>query len=78
MIATPAVRNLIRQKKSHLIPGTIEVSQKYGMQLLDDHIKYLLQKEWISPREAFSKANDKDKFKQFITRFDTTVDFTEV
>jgi twitching motility protein PilT len=78
MIATPAIRNLIRQAKTHLIPGTIEVSQKYGMQLLDDHIRYLLKKDWISHAEAFAKANDKEKFRPYVTREDMSIDFSEI
>ena len=38
LIATPAVRNLIREGKSHQIPSMIQTGKKYGMQLLDDAI----------------------------------------
>ena len=78
MIATPAVRNLIRQQKTEQIPGTIQVSRQYGMQLLDDAIMDLLNKGWISPQEAFAKANDKVKFKSKLPRTTVIADFTEV
>ncbi len=78
MIATPAVRNLIRQQQTHQIPGTIQVSRKYGMQLLDDAIMVLLKKGWISPEEAFPKANDKEKFKPLLPPTAKPADFTEV
>lgn len=38
LIATPAVRNLIREAKTHQIPSMIQTGKKYGMQLLDDAI----------------------------------------
>jgi twitching motility protein PilT len=77
MVATPAVRNLIRQQQTHQIPGTIQVSRKYGMQLLDDAIMALLTKGLISPLEAFSKANDKTKFRALLPPTPKPADFTE-
>ena len=35
MTGTTAVRNLIREGKIHQIPGTMQVSQKDGMQTMD-------------------------------------------
>ncbi|MBW1813346.1 MAG: type IV pilus twitching motility protein PilT, partial [Deltaproteobacteria bacterium] len=57
LIATAAVRNLIRESKSHQIPSMVQTGKKYGMQLLDDAIMELYNKGWISAEEAYSKAN---------------------
>ena len=38
LIANPAVRNLIREGKTHQIPSMIQTGKKYGMILLDDSI----------------------------------------
>ncbi len=76
MIATPAVRNLIRESKTYQIPTMIQTGKQYGMQLLDDSIMGLLNKGWISSDEAYTKANDKQKFKQFLKAPPT--DFTEI
>jgi len=76
MIATPAIRNLIREGKTFQIPSMIQTGKKYGMQLLDDSIMNLLQKGWISAEEAYTKANDKTKFKNFLKT--SPADFTEV
>ena len=38
LIAVPAVRNLIREAKTHQIPSMIQTGKKYGMILLDDAI----------------------------------------
>ncbi len=75
LIATPAVRNLIREAKTHQLPSMMQTGRKYGMQLLDDAIMDLYRKGWISADEAYSKANDKEMFKPFLRT--EPLDFTE-
>ncbi len=75
MIATPAVRNLIREKKSFQIPSSIQTGKKYGMQSLDDAIMGFLTKKMVSPEEAYAKCNDKTKFLPFLKK--PPEDFTE-
>jgi twitching motility protein PilT len=75
LIATPAVRNLIREAKTYQIPSMVQTGKKYGMQLLDDAIMNLLKKGWISADEAYAKANDKSKFRPLLRSPPT--DFTE-
>jgi twitching motility protein PilT len=76
MIATPAVRNLIREGKTFQIPSSIQTGHKYGMQTLDDAIMALLEKKIITPDDAYMKANDKAKFLPFLKK--PPADFTEV
>ncbi len=75
LIATPAVRNLIREAKTYQIPSMVQMGKRYGMQLLDDAIMNLLNKGWISADEAYTKANEKAKFRPFLKTPPT--DFTE-
>lgn len=75
MIATPAVRNLIREAKTHQLPSSIQTGKRYGMQLLDDAIMELLTKGWISPDDAYGKSNDKARFRPLIQN--PPKDFTE-
>lgn len=75
LVANPAVRNLIRESKTFQLPSMIQTGKKYGMQLLDDAIADLLNKGWISGDEAYMKANDKQRFRQFLKNPPT--DFTE-
>jgi len=75
LIATPAVRNLIREAKTHQIPSMIQTGKKYGMALLDDAIMELLNKGWIDPDEAYLKANDKGRFRSFLKN--PPADFTD-
>jgi twitching motility protein PilT len=75
MIATPAVRNLIRERKTFQIPSSIQTGKKYGMQSLDDAIMELLQKKKIVAEQAYAKCNDKTKFMPFLKK--PPEDFTE-
>ena len=75
LIATPAVRNLVRERKTHQIPSMIQTGKKYGMQLLDDAIMNLYKKGLISADEAYAKANDKAQFRDFLKA--PPADFTE-
>ena len=75
LIATPAVRNLVREGKTHQIASMIQTGRKYGMQLLDDAIMEMLKKGWISADDAYAKSNDKGKFRPFLKTPPT--DFTE-
>ena len=76
LIANSAVRNLIREAKTHQLPSMIQTGKKYGMQLLDDAIMDLYNRGWISADEAYMKANEKAKFRPLLTAPPT--DFTEV
>lgn len=75
MIATPAVRNLIRENKTFQINSALQTGKKYGMQILDDAIMDLLQKKQISPDEAYIKANEKSRFRPMLKN--PPDDFTE-
>jgi twitching motility protein PilT len=74
-IATPAVRNLIRESKTYQIPSMMQTGKKYGMQLLDDSIMDLYSRGWIGADEAYIKANDKARFRPLLKQPPT--DFTE-
>jgi len=74
-IATPAVRNLIRESKTYQIPSMMQTGKKYGMQLLDDAIMDLYNRGWISGDDAYIKANDKSRFRPLLKNPPT--DFTE-
>jgi twitching motility protein PilT len=75
LIANPAVRNLIREGKTHQIPSMIQTGKKYGMILLDDSIMGLYTKGMVSAEEAYAKANDKGRFRPLLKT--APPDFTE-
>ena len=74
-IATPAVRNLVRENKTYQIPSVMQTGKKYGMQLLDDAIMELLDKGKISSDEAYMRSNEKSRFRPFLKHPPT--DFTD-
>jgi len=75
LIASPAVRNLIREAKTHQIPSMIQTGKKYGMILLDDSIMELFKKGMVSAEEAYAKSNEKGRFRPLLTS--PPADFTE-
>jgi twitching motility protein PilT len=66
MLATPAIRNLIRDEKIYQIPSTIQISRKIGMQSLDQSLKDLLMSGKITREEALRKAINKKAFLDYI------------
>jgi twitching motility protein PilT len=76
LIATHAVRSMIRDSKTHQIISSMQTGKKYGMQTLDDGIAAHLQAGRISPEEAYMKSVDKERFKPYLT--EPPADFTEV
>jgi len=76
LIATPAVRNLIREGKTFQIASVMQTGKKYGMQTLDDAIMMYLEKKQISADDAYSNAVEKTKFLKFLRK--PPSDFTEV
>src|SRR5689334_21977938 len=67
LVFTTAIANLVREGKTHQIPGMIQVGKKIGNQPLDDAIMDHLKMKRISPEEAYDKALDKKKFRPFLT-----------
>src|SRR6188508_312131 len=65
VVDTP-IANLIREGKTHQIPGMMQVGKKKGNQPLDDAIMDHLRAARISPEEAYDKAQDKKKFRVFL------------
>ncbi len=76
LIATPAVRNLIREGKTYQIASVMQTGKKYGMRSLDDSIMEFLDKRQISADDAYSNCVDKAKFVKFLKK--PPSDFTEI
>ena len=66
LIATPAVRNLIRDGKTFQIPTVLQTGKKFGMQSLDDAILDHLEKGRIHPEDAYLHCLDKARFRAFL------------
>ena len=66
MIATPAIRNLIREGKVHQIDTIIQTSRKHGMQTMDNSLLELYQKGIISKNTLLSQAVNQDMVKRYV------------
>jgi len=60
------VSAIIREKEKKKLQDVIVAGKGQGMQFMDDAIYALLQNGTVSPHEAFMKAIDKNRFKQFL------------
>ena len=66
LIASPAVSAIIREGATQKLQDVIVSGKGQGMQFMDDAIHALLETGAVSPHEAFMKAIDKNRFKQFL------------
>jgi twitching motility protein PilT len=62
LIATPAVKNMIRESKSHQVASLVQTGSQYGMQTMDQCLAMLLRKGLISADTAHAVATDKKLF----------------
>lgn len=56
MLATPAIRNLIREGKTYQIDNVIQTSSELGMTLIENHLLSLVQRGAISREKAIEHA----------------------
>jgi twitching motility protein PilT len=66
LFGTPAVSNLIRESKIQEITSCIQAGKQQGMHTLDDSLVQLVTKKLVDPEEAFSYAENKGWFEQFV------------
>jgi twitching motility protein PilT len=56
LIATPAIRNMIREEKVHQIYSAMQAGQKFGMQTMNQSLANLYLRGQISRPEALSRS----------------------
>jgi twitching motility protein PilT len=66
LVFNTAVANLVREGKTHQLPGMIQVGKKIGNQPMDDHIMEHVRMKRISPEDAYEKALDRKKFRSLL------------
>ncbi|AIF51794.1 type IV pilus twitching motility protein PilT [Pelosinus sp. UFO1] len=62
LIATPAVRNMIREGKTHQLTSVIQTGAKFGMQPMDMALRDLYRRGIVSYGEAAMRAIDEETF----------------
>lgn len=68
LMATPPVRNLIRENKTYQIPNVLQTSRAQGMNTLDDDIERLLNEGLITGDQAMIQAQNKQRIKEVLSR----------
>jgi twitching motility protein PilT len=66
MIATSALRNLIREGKTYQIYSIIETGQQYGMQAMDRVLADLHRSGQVTMDEAITRAVDRENFQRLV------------
>ncbi|MBL8040675.1 MAG: type IV pilus twitching motility protein PilT [Chthonomonas sp.] len=66
MIATPAIRNLIREAKTHQISSMIQTSGAIGMTTMDQCLRDLYNKGLITMDEAIARCVNVEELKKMI------------
>jgi twitching motility protein PilT len=66
MIATTAIRNLIREGKTYQMPNIIQTGAQYGMQTLNQALRDLYQNGLITEAEAFLKSDNPEELREWI------------
>lgn len=66
MVATTAIRNLIREDKIHQIDTAIQTGAKYQMQTMDASLLELYRKGLISKDTALTQAINQENIKKYI------------
>ena len=66
LTASPAIRNLIREAKTHQIPGIIETSQRLGMKTLDQALIELYRNGLVALDEVLARAANPDHMRSLL------------
>jgi twitching motility protein PilT len=66
MVATPAIRNLIREEKVHQIYSAIQSGSKYGMQTMNQSLAELVKRRLITREDAMNRSTLPDELAQLL------------
>ncbi|MGO8673602.1 MAG: type IV pilus twitching motility protein PilT [Capsulimonadaceae bacterium] len=64
LVATPAIRSLIRDGKTHQIASDIQTGMQHGMVALDAYLLDLLRQRLVKYEDALSKSSNPRDFEQ--------------
>jgi len=67
LIGTPAIRNLIREGKTHQMTAVLQSGGKYGMQTLDQALRDLVLKRLVAPELAAAASSDPGEFQALLS-----------
>jgi twitching motility protein PilT len=68
MMATPAVRNLIREGKTHQIYSAMQAGAEHGMVTMDQSLAGLVRRGAVSYEEGLEKCHHVEDFNRLCGR----------
>lgn len=68
LLATDAIRNMIREGKTHQIDSVIQTGIKYGMVPMDFSLSNLVKRRVISLEEANTRCINQELFKRYLSQ----------
>lgn len=66
MAVTPGIRNLIREGKTHQVPGMIQIGAQQGMQTLDQALSMLVRQGLITLEDAIMRCQNPDDLRRLV------------
>lgn len=66
LFGTPALSSLIREGKTHQVPGLLQQGKALGMIAMDDSLRGLVERDLVEPHAALEKALDKDEMRKWL------------
>ena len=66
MIATPGIRNLVREGKVHQIYSAMQAGGRYGMQTMDMSLASHVKAGRISQQMAFERCHDPEELQRLV------------
>lgn len=63
LVATAAVRNMIRDGKTHQLMNVMQTGRAYGMRTMDDHLSELVEADLITAEAALTRARNRESFR---------------
>jgi twitching motility protein PilT len=68
LVATPAIRNLIREGKTHQIATAMQAGAKFGMHTMDQHLAELVKTGRITYETGLEKCHHVEDFNRLCGR----------
>ncbi len=68
LVATPAIRNLIREAKVHQIYSAMQAGGKFGMQTMDEGLAKLVRSGLVTQEAARARSHDAQEMSRLLSR----------
>ena len=68
MVATPAIRNLVREGKTHQVYSALQAGAQYGMHTLDQNLADLVRNRRITYEQGLEKCHHVEDFNRLVGR----------